>query len=64
MSEEKKHILPVFNKCKKLGVFVHKETKLVMRSFKDKNIIGKLVNKQIIPLTSEDKEVCKIWNFM
>lgn len=50
-------------KMKESSNIIHEDTKLIMRSVKEKVVIGKYNQGKIDPLTPKDIETCKTWKF-
>lgn len=61
MSSTKNKI--VLKKLKELDTIWHPESKLVFKSSKDKVVIGRYENDELISLDDECLELCAIWKF-
>ena len=53
----------IFKKIKNSSNIYHPESSLVLRSIKDKVVIGRFENKNIIPIDSKSLELCAKWQF-
>ena len=61
MSSDKNKI--VLKKIKDSTHILHPDSKLVLQSSKERIVIGRYVDNEIIPLNDESIELCDKWNF-
>jgi len=61
MSADKVKI--VLKKIKDSTHILHPDSNLVLKSAKDKTVIGRYEENKIVPLIEEDLELCTKWNF-
>ena len=61
--EDIKPVQRLFRAHKKTGKLWHPETGLVIKSTKDRVVIGKIVEDNFFDLTEEDIDLCKKWRF-
>jgi hypothetical protein len=61
MSSDKNKI--VLKKIKDSTHILHPDSKLVLQSSKERIVIGRYVDNEILPLNDESIELCDKWNF-
>lgn len=61
--EDIKPVQRLFRAHKKTGKLWHPETGLVIKSSKDRVVIGKIVEDKLIDLVEDDIDLCKKWRF-
>jgi hypothetical protein len=58
-----KQVQRILRKHKTLDKLYHQDTMLVFKSTAERVVIGKIINNNIVDLTSDDIDTCKKWGF-